>query len=489
MSDIKVVCDASYDDKLRLTGYAGGVYATKGKTFGATYLYQGVAGELRNIQEGEFTAILVGLSELSRHVDLGSVEVDTIEIYSDSKNSVRSLNQWADPDYVDPSPHINHLMQKVRAICKKHDWFPIFDHVNSHVSQESATGIERLNIIADKRAAEMRKAALSRMLNPSVANSQHVTVLLPAIPNSADEAEAFRQLAVRLGEQGKHIRAFIEQSQSDQKHPFIEGVEQFSRQRQQPPARFFKQYSYNAQATHYGLDMTLYRYHILKRGGNSTFELNHTPAEARAALASRLLYGDPSPELQHMDSPTGRQYSTSGAVLDLMNPLNGETHLRPKTVQGWVATYLDYVKIPHHQGLDAVLKYAGIDPGSFALAPREEQLAVTKNDSTHDTPTSDIHQQLGEVYDTYFGQIDPLQLSRKMVDTLLQNDYPQTPLIRDSLVRFAGSQKQGKRDVFIARLIKQADKITPPDWQRHPVVSDNSVARPQHDTGNRVRIR
>jgi ribonuclease HI len=474
---VKIVCDASFDDKLRLTGYAGGVYLTEGNVVTATNLYQGVAGELRNIQEGEFTAILVGLRELSKVITYAGVVVENIEVYSDSKNSVETLDHWRDMDSRKQDDyHINQLMAHVREICQSLDLSPRFKHVSSHVPTAQASGIERLNNMADARATAVRKEAVNRMIHPNVQKSQHVAVLLPGTVRDKTESMAMEHLAYELASQGHHFRLYIDRTAGN--HPFQKGIMQYCREKNRSPVSVAKVYNYSAQATHYGLDMTMYRYHMQKQGRDPRFDLSHNPIEVRAALASRLLYGEPTPEWSHMERPTGRLYPPSSVMYDLMDPLPKGATLKPHSVQGWVSTYLEYVDMPKIEGLRAAYEHSGVllPPNEVChIAQRQVSKGVPSvKDSTIVKLEDRLRTVLRAVYSDYKGQLEPAQFSQRVVKALTDCGFPNNEMFKTGMARFIQANEKKDVDIFVGRVIRQAGKMTPPGWIKPQSNSDDA---------------
>jgi ribonuclease HI len=491
MTDVKIVCDASFDDKLRLTGYAGGIYITESNVVTATHLYQGVAGELRNIQEGEFTAILVGLRELSKVVNYAGVSVENIEVYSDSKNSVETLEHWRDIDGRKQGDyHINQLMGHVREICQKLDLSPQFKHVSSHVPTAQASGIERLNNMADARATAVRKEAINLMLNPRIQKSLHIAVLLPGSVRDKTESTAMENLAYELASQGHHFRLYIDKTTGN--HPFQKGIMQYCMEKHRSPVSIAKVYNYSAQATHYGLDMTMYRHHMQQQGRDPRFDLSHNPIEVRAALASRLLYGELTPEWSDMERPTGRLYPPSCVVYDLMDPLPKGAKLKPHSVQGWVSTYLEYVDTPKVEGLRAAYEHSGVllPPSEVChIAQRQVSKGVPSvRDSTIVKLEDRLRTALRTVYSDYKGQLEPAQFSQKVVSELIDCGFPTNEMFKTGMARFIQANEKKDVDVFVGRVIRQAGKMTPPDWIKPQSKSGEDLLVTNKEQSNRSGI-
>ncbi len=476
MADVKIVCDASFDDSLRLTGYAGGVYVSEGNRGTGTFLYQGLVGELHDIQEGELTAIFVGLRELYKRVSQSGqdqLEVNSLEIYTDSKSSVLGILQSNAIAQFNLSRRAQYIINQIRQLCQEQKWSPAVHHVNAHVSQLSATGIERLNQVADESASSIRKEGMRRMFEPRLGKSDHVAILLPSRARNSEEKELFRSLAIHLVESKKHPRIFVDNNA--QSHPFISSMESYCRVKKIPLGRVFKVYDYNAQASHVGLDMTLYRHHATQQGKDPHFELKHSPPEVRSAIASKLMYGEAAPDLNHMERPTGRLYSPSFAIYDLMNPLPQDAPHFPNSVQGWVHTYTQYNKIPCISGIDNVLAHAGLH-FDHNLGPRKESPIEIRHEDLQQLPTEDqLNADLAQLCKELYHELEPTQFAHVLVDDLVKHGYPNTDLFRNAMVRFIRITPQKEVDSYVHKVCRQANKLTPPSWTAEPKQQDLSL--------------
>jgi hypothetical protein len=460
MADIKIVCDASYDESLRFTGYAGGIYATEGQHVTSTYMYNGVAGEHRHIQDGEFEAVLVGLNELSRYEKLGNVQVNSLEIYSDSKNSIAILSHWENPHYVSADPRLDAQLHIVRKICQEREWHPTFKHVKAHTSHSKASGIERLNNIADKNASIIRRNTLHKMLHPNFSKHENVAVIVPPEDDlTHGEAEAFYALAHALVAQHKKIRLYSPHCSYD--HPFCLGAIDACMKLGINSSSVLHLSTYNAQGMRMGLNMTLYRYHMKEKGLPSHLALNGTPGEARAAQACELLYGLLSPS--HMGNRTpsklaGRLYNPSYVVYDLMSPLSDNAY--PQTVQGWMLAFLEHVDIQHVKGVLASYEHANVPTHKISCLPREVQARSTAAISTITKASDPSRDALHETFDIYHDAFEKNQFMVKIMDTLHEIGFPNNGAFNTAMNRFLNTCPTHKPDVFINRTLRQATKLS-----------------------------
>lgn len=466
MADVKLVCDASFDDRLKLAGFAGTLHVEDENDITATFVYKGVSGEVSNIQEGEFKAILVGVRELVRQAELAkdAFSIERLSIYSDSRNTIELL-KGLQSGVAPANKKLNVLFNSFRSICLEEGLTPEFNHVNSHVDKHNASGIERLNILADESASKIRKEAFRRMLKPSTDDSNTVAVILPGRNYNTKEKICLHQLGYEMAKKRRHFRIYVEDPSANE--PFINGVRKWCSKNRLSPQSVLKIYSYNAQATHYGLDMVLYRYHALKQGRNSRFELFHDPIEARAAIASRMLYGEVEPTLGAFHAGVmGRLYPPSSAVMDLSDPLDETANARPNTVQGWLHTYLDYVELPLLKGVRQAFRYEGITtPDLLDIKERRKKAAPFRGQTVEAVSAAAVkkeHKELKELHKNYSTSLNPEEFTSKVVEFLYEQGYPKTELFAQAIQRFARSNISRSDDVFAARIIKQAQKLTTP---------------------------
>lgn len=466
MADVKLVSDASYDKDLHLTGYAGAVFVSVGAKVDVSFQYSGVAAEHDNIQQGEMLAILVGVRELYRRWDMMEFGIDSLSIYCDNQTCIDMLSGeltiTEDSELVTMVQTIHERLADMNVIP---NWMPI----DSHKPDIQATGMEKRHNEIDRVAGLARKEAVHQMLNPDVSNSEHVALLMPGKFADKNIEDAVEMLGRYLATNKMKSRVFIDSNVTSQQHPFIRAVESVCREQNLALPYLCKVYYYNAQASRYAMDMTLLRYHVFKEGHDPHFSLSHSPAQSRAAIASRLLFGDPTLSQPHTDVRTGRKYPPSKAVIDLMNPLP-ESSLLPNSIQGWMHTYLKYINLPMVKGIVDALEHFSLPVNDELRALDEYQIGkkrkcVSLSQSTSATQSrysdSALMDDLRRTYMRYDLVGDHDTMINKMVGVMGEHGATVTPLFKESITRFMHCNLKCKSDVFLRRAVGQMRKLCP----------------------------
>ncbi len=465
MADVKIISDASYDKDLHLTGYAGGVFVSDHDRVDISHRYSGVAAEHENIQQGEMLAILVGVRELYRRWDMMEVVVDSLKIYCDNQTCIDMLSGTLS---VTDDHELMSMVQTIHEKLAEMNVVPLWMPISSHKPDIQASGIEKRHNEIDRIAGMARKEAISQMLAPDISSSQHVALLMPGQFSDKKVEAAVEMLGRYMAKNKIKSRLFIDAAVTSQEHPFTRAVEDECRAQNIPLPYLCKVYYYNAQASRCGMDMTLLRYHVFKEGHDPHFSLSHTPAQSRAAIASRLLFGDPNMTQPYADIRTGRKFPPSKIVFDLMAPLNSEA-LLPNSVQGWVHTYLRYIKMPLLAGVSAALRYYDLviddDLESIDEKPKAITSPVSVTHSTsanqHKYHTSSLMDDLRRTYMRYDHEGDDSAMIEKMIRVMQKHGAPNTTLFKQSMERFMFCNIKNESSVFLRRVVSQMKKLIP----------------------------
>lgn len=459
MAQVKIVCDASYNEKLRLTGYGGLINISDRKHRNQSYMYQGVAGELTDIQEGELVAILAGLNELSRRESLSQLSVGQVQIITDSKSAVKGLFEPASATSLNRDKYLP-LYEKINEVISRNNWTASVEHVNSHVPVEQATGLERLNHIADERASQMRKAVLKNILAPDASHSRAVTLLLPQEPKNKAELESWKMIAHEMVSQNRHVRLHIpDATRSVGEHPFVQSMALAASEQGEKVSSFLTYYPESPGVAYSGLDYTLLRYHALQQGHDTDFSITGKSPGKQAALASLLLYGKPYEFATNMTHPSGRVKPASYRVYDLLNPLPKNSP-RPQTVQGYISTFLDYVSIPKIEGLEAVMRDLNMVVG-HSVKSRKEQAGPQEYPSTNVLPDDALKADLKAVFQAYEKQLSPEQMSAALVDVIVSHGSLNNDLFRRSMDRFIRISYTNDPETLINKITSHAKRLDP----------------------------
>ena len=454
------MCDASYDEELKLTGYAGGLYASEQHEATIAYTYNGGVGELKNIQEGELLAILSGLKELSNRVSASQLQVDKLEIYTDSKSSVLTLLNTNPDNETEPRTH--YLFKQIQNLCNKNNWNAEISHVSSHVDLQNANGIERLNSIADEQANEARKEIQRNILSPR-RDEQTVSILLPSNIHNPVENKALSDIAKTLAYQNKTLRLYIDGN--IKKHPFLLALKKHSVEFLRSNVTLFE--LPNKQPS-IGFNSLLYRHHNIERNITPSENIKETHnTQKRAFLSAAILHGD----LSFNPNSKMKLPIVSGKLYDLLNPLPKDKSLIPDSIQGWASHFCDYTNTPRIEGLKAVFNDLSL-PIKNTLPNRKHQASPSLNNSTDSPHEDQLRKTIRVIIERYGKELEPRQLSDKIVDAIIESGAPRDPLFKEGLSRFVSISPKGNVDTFINRIIKQAEKLTPKKKEKEKLSHD-----------------
>lgn len=460
MAVVQLVCDASYDKNLRVAGLAGGLYVSANQEIAATHMYQGILGEVRDIQEGELAAILIGLKELERRSSISELLVARLDIFSDNKPGVLLLIGEQSQPY---DARTARLLSEIHGICTRNKWPTTISHVNAHVPLEKATPIETLNFVADERASIIRRSAIDHLFHPKISGeNRRTTVLLPKKVTNQQEAAAFRMLGQTLVANGRISRVFFDGNLQDaQVHPFFAGaMHSASHYAKKPVSQFISLYQNKLPPKFIGMDHVLYRHHAHMSGWQPSADLSQVPAAQLAAMATRALYGEAPSPMASIEGGTGRLQPPSCVVYDLMDPMDNECILRPSNVQGWVHTLLDYVDIPIKIGITESLKHAGIE-FSHDFTPRPKQAPPSLANSTVAPAEDALYRDVREAFELYSQGMPPADFGKKILRVLHRHGAPNTEAFNDSLERFIYATSKGDSGTFTQRVMRHAKKMSP----------------------------
>lgn len=462
MARVHVVCDASYDDRIRLTGYSGHVYINPENRPVSAHQFGGVIGEFTDVHQGEIFAIIAGLLTLRELQEKYAFPLHQLIVHTDSQTAI---DEWQTAMAGQRKHwHYTKLMDRGIHLLQQQQWTPLFEHVHGHVPYDIASPIERLHELADKNARHFRRQALSHMLNPIQDNSPHYTILLPPTSRNKQEADSWQRLAQHLATQGKRGRIFISQQRAQQNHPFLASLSDFAQKNQISRLELAHQYLFNPNQSPAGLDVTLARYHLLMQGEGSTADIENDPALLKAACASRLLFGEPDPGFIGARHLTGRLQPASQIVYDLLTGAPGYD-LHPHSTHEWVLALSRDCGIPVLQGLEKALTYHHIPSPSL----------LTTGDVTPEKEDP-IAVALKKIHDEYANQLERHQWARMWVDTLCEQGFPKNTPFREAMHRYIMITDHGSINRLITQTLRHARKITPPPTKRC-TASNNDAPR------------
>lgn len=503
MAHIKIVCDASYDQDLWFSGYAGIINISNSSSDSSkrreadlqTLTYQGVAAEQSKSQEGETLAVLAGLRQLAQRQlnenDQGLIG-STIDIYTDCQGTRDRFYNF-DPSEI---PSRNDMefgyIKEIYDLIERYDWRIKVSHVDAHIPDIKANVIQKLNNKVDERANDARTRAVYMMLNPhengSVSN--RVAVLLPKDPIDVNEQNAWSRLAYHLAEKGKKIHLYTEGNPNN--HPFLKALADFAMTQRVNLSSIVKPYTYMPDFLQNPLnkrELTMIRHHMKKRNLNTGVEFTTSEVHLRAAIASRLIFGEPTPSVMSTNF-SGRKHPAVDVVYDLMDVLKRDKHGLPNSVQGWIHTFLDYIRIPLEQGLRSAFEREGlrteVSPETTFSARAEIKNPVGAQGSTDDIPFADddLFNAFLEIYEVNLPSIHKRDLSYKQlakifVHEYLEHGYHFPTSSEASIERFVYAAPKKDPKKFVNRVLKQIKKLSPSNSDLEPTPSPSATGAPE----------
>lgn len=465
MAQVKIVCDASYDAKTKITGYAGFIQIKAGNSFSATHTYSGVTAEQKDINQGELTAILAGLLELNR-IQGESIAPLDISIHSDSQSSIDEMQK-------PPSQRDKKSWWTSQAISQLSDmqhWKVSYHHVKAHVSLDVATGIEKLNHYADKSAVAIRKKTVDELLHPKVNKSHVVAVLIPATAVSKEEAIEWKRLAKGLVHTGKNIRLHIDGTMITD-HPFTDELKAIAAQRHISPKHFYTEYQRDEHPRRQNLDLSILRYHLNQVQTDIEFAINVEDIKNPSVIASQMIYGPALPENSAIVSKfPGRMEAPTSMIINLLPGELNKNARYGNTVYGWLSTFQKYVDLPTIDKLSDALKYVNLKPKHnvkdrqpIRLSPIAEKIAkiATDQSESRGIVKSEFRDRIEDILNNQPKDMPKSELASQVIDEFIKNGYPSDNLFKQSMERFIMVSSKGRMDVFLNRLMKHAERIQP----------------------------
>lgn len=489
MADVSIICDASFDDKLKVAGFSGYLQITLDDGQQITQMYDSARAECTNVQESEIYAMHLGLLNLKRYLSANDLQIGRITIHTDSLTSINAMNDvLSDPNARTP---LKSILLKMNYFVEKNGWNYRLKKVNAHVPNHRATAIEKIHNIVDMRAVSARMAFTNHIFKPKIDKSKWYSVILPATYND-DESAKHEQLGYSLAKSGHKGRIFIlNESQSGDVHPFINGILLYADEANLSMDQLMTQMFYVPNTPKESLDISLYRYHRtllnLKVYDNVTLPIggtdNPTTSENNAYFASSFLFG-PAYRGLEIHNMTGRSQDASAFVLDLT-----PDGLEPNSIPAWIHQFLHYTAIPLKVGFEMNKVQLEMIPAPGDLsyissvnlagktkpeldASRVPENFTLKRKSVLTDPS--LLKSLKTLYENVLNAqgagVSAHTLTRLLVGTLSQFGYPITqPAALESLERnvyCAISKKRPTSESDVPFILKHINKMRLIDPQR-----------------------
>lgn len=458
MARVNVVCDASYDDRLKLTGYAGLIELKLDGKMPSTHSFGGVAGEFSDIHQGEIYAILSGLQILKDLLKYSDEPLHSLTIHTDSQVAIHEWHYALEKQ--DRAKDYINIIDRIVQIASQKEWPINIKHVKGHQQDSSAKMYERMHNLADQRARDYRIDALRHMTLPKLEHSPYYAIILPPFANNAQEATMWEFLAEHLTEQGQRARAFITEQGSQQSHPFITAISRTAERMGLPRNEIFHQLLYAPHHPIQGLDMTLARHHLLRHQKRYDLTLKNEPDLAKAAVASRLLLGESDSNPHITTSHCGRLTAACHVVYDLTggDALNMDN---PHSVEEWVQAFSNDLHIPVLTSAEHIIKHANL-PHYLAKKLTETTVSVH-----NDLRIADCASRLKTQYEQYSPLIEKHQWADLWVNTLSERGFMRGSAFHDAMHRFIMITDTSDVNKLIEQTLKHAEKLSPPSPACH----------------------
>jgi ribonuclease HI len=352
----EIMCDASFDPNLKLVGYGIEIEVN-----GSSRRYEGIRSDLRDSTQAEMVAISHGLKMLDKRMKNEGLEVDTLDIYSDSLNGITLLSSdidGKDPRKVfaeDKLPLRQGILDQIKKLGVEVD----FHHVKAHKKKNEASPREARHNEVDAIAYNAMTSYRKTVMKPDKKNSPYYGVVLPVKfkqESSASLFETGRTLA-SLGYKARYsFDDYTKGAPID--HPFIMGIKSYAdandialsaiTEEMTPIIPGHAKKNDNRFGCN-GLDRVLV-YELCKQlktkeGKKSNVDFD-TPSAMQAGASSRLLFGKQVAPKLNSQAPFMRREQASGFVLNL------SLNRRPYSIGAWASRMSYQIRTPHFNNIN-----------------------------------------------------------------------------------------------------------------------------------------
>jgi len=359
----EIMCDASFDPNLHLVGYGIEIEVN-----GSSRRYEGIRSDLRDSTQAEMVAISHALKMLNQRIKSEGLEVDTLDIYSDSLNGITLLSSdidGKDPRKVfaeDKLPLRKEILNQINNLGVKVD----FHHVKAHKKKNEASPREARHNEVDAIAYNSMTAYRKTVMKPDKKDSPYYGVILPVKYKQESSAELFetgRALA-SLGYKARY--SFDDYTKTTpEDHPFLMGIKSFADSNGIELSKITEEMTpitpayakkNDSRFGCNGLDRVLV-YDLCKQLKTKEGKRSHvdfmTPSAMQAGASSRLLFGKqvaPKTSKQNntsdIQAPFMRREQASGFVLNLSQ------NRKPYSIGAWASKMSYQIKTPHFNNVN-----------------------------------------------------------------------------------------------------------------------------------------
>lgn len=459
MAVAHIIADASWDRKLSLAGYGGGITIFKNDGSDINKSYQGVRSEAFDVNSIELLGAIAGMRLLSKMQRKLSEPVTELTLYTDSQNLI---HQYERELGIQPHPTNKKYEREVKeliAITNQfgEDFKLNIRKVKAHVPIFKASPIERLHNVIDLLAKDALKQFRNHLLSPKTHDSKHYAVAIPGAPD-IDTARSLNALGYGLAKKGLAARVHFDGKlpNGTHEHPFIAGIEKASLEDGVPVSDRLNIIKKGA-ITDYlhgakGLDRTLIREHERRTGPsgirNGVF---NSAVGSNAGVASRLLFGIQNPARINTSNLTGRLEDASKFVLDLTKSRISE---KPVTPGEWLQNFSSFIGTPVVNDLNHALKLSGISiPEKITIKKpsyEEVQASLSRPKGLFDVVKSTLSQ--------YKGMLEPGQMHAKVHEVLIKNGVSNSPTLSSEIYSSCLSNPNKDSDLAVLSILNAVDK-------------------------------
>lgn len=452
MARAQIVCDASYDELLKLTGYAGYVHLRRDNNNTTTQPYSGVLVELNNIHQGEMYAILQGLLILKDVCDPATPPLREVIVHTDSETAIR---EWKHTLRKEPRhKDFISVLDRIYQLSQQMGWPLSLRHVRAHAPAMGASFIERAHNKADEDANRARRAAHKHITNPLINDSPFVSVIAPSSSKNKQEAMYWEALAHHLCATGKRVRLYISNQDTKQTHPFTAAITKAAEERGVNRHEVLQQILY---APQHACDGSLARHYLQKTNSDTPLQDHSLP---KCTVATRLLLGDlDHGNFLHPAHP-GRLQDASKVVYNLIEDAS-QVDAISREIIDWTERFAQTLQIINLKQKAKISDHAKL---TQLDQPKEVQNVIEQSYlvNAKETMRLILSQQLREMHESIHRETEAAQWGAFWVEVFTDNGFPKNDIFKKSMTQFIELHKQLNIDDLIKEVIRHAEKLTTP---------------------------
>lgn len=352
----KIICDASFDDKFGIAGYAGRVSVGRK---GNKVDYRGSLSGIKTSNEAELNAIYEGLKEAIRLAPKAT-PITSVVIHSDSQNAIDRIENKKGKK-LKRSELEFYLLKRIRLLVRDNGFKMHCNHVKAHQKASEASPLEAEHNIIDKKAYRVLRESRKTLYNASMASKQSTRygVIVESHP-SEKMSQMYRQIAYDLAKSGMVARVSLQGEYREMStHPFFLGVQDYALESGQLAQKLFNQVHWRKGEIlgfHdrvfgcQGMDRCLFNDH------NSTLKnkiYDRSDEANRAGAASRLIMGYQSKSRSTDVAVSDFSEEPSKFILDLSIPSQRKENM---PVSQWAKQFCERLNIRHFNNIKELQK-------------------------------------------------------------------------------------------------------------------------------------